>query len=1477
MTAGLLQLVAKGPDDIYIIDEPQITFFKIVYRRHSNFCMYPNYLHFDKELDFGQESRCRLQSRGDIVTQLYLEIILPEIFMKLKKVSRGEIKSILKKYLIDWKYDNPDSDIVTIEIYNNEILPLINNKIEFLINKKNFYEEQKLILKKSEKYFEPSMESYISLNSKLKKSRATIKPKYKISKNEQNSWQIIHGLALVNFIINENIKQSEYYNLFIYLVNKINQLIIEEQQFITEVTLFNFDDIYNILYNTITLLLSAQYEEEYLNLTDIYDYGDILLYNVIDQGNYVFLKQNVGNDVAVYFNNIIGESLNTTEFDNLIMSFVVMKEYFNYLSQNKQTINNEFDITRYKIDILNNIEWNIKKNIKTITSLLSIIENNKTESNESFRIGVMKTFVFESNEIYDGDSEFNIIKNNNIINDKDLTDFFGDYLVEYKLPGEAQNIHHFFGKKIHNRFKKMMDDITLNYTISNDPLYSTNINLWNKLVIKKDTVIDSEYKGILLMNLVPIILISEIPEYMYEKIFEDELLKKYHTYFKENGIIKETSDKLINLITLDHLINGSMQTYLKSVKKNFVKNEDQVLLSIFCPEIFYTLDDIMFDDNFVLLMEFEKENKLNQNLGFERLLALEYILFMYIIKYFDIVDTFIIDLEHANTIKKNLYDKLKIFRYIDFYGSLPLYESYKANNYSLYKINNNVYEDIEIRAEPKYIDAICSLYYYLQKKNIEEYNKYFNTVLKPDYIQNNVGLQMSKIIYNLNENIPGINYFYDNDEIGIRAGMTIINYLNKYIKLFGRDLFIYKRNKNIYEIKNIIFKKRIINYFKTKDEMKEYIIEELLSTSSSYNIVANEINEIVKNYSVDQYNTVAEYLGQLLIEKIDEFDKELLNDIIIKNFNFNDSTKMYFEQKKLGIFNSLKNKDEVLQFIIYLISDRLDLSYLYKYVYLYRDNDIITVELYEIYFASLTNDQLEELLDPDVYNYYYNVSIRISVDYNVSLTTEEGIQKYYKILDNFTTTEYIKYNITKNDINILKLVPLISYDKLRIIIFDKNKVKKIRDTVELLNIKMENLKEEDYTSLINTHKNLEKFYSEEIIKIDTVLNNMTIKHSTKLEKKKIKLKDISYNGSKLEEQLLKLINSDQIDFRWAKEIGHLIIDNISIQIGEQIIESHDSDWNRAQHLIFNRPNQKKGYDRMIGNVPEIFLSSKNIGGVMKSEYILQIPINFWFSKYYSTGLPLVATPYSDIDIIVKLKNLDEVAYWNDNTEFIKKPKLKCQILANYICVEEEERKRLCETRLEYLIEMLQKNGEIIIGRNNISNTSFTADIYFNNSSKFIYWQLKFTKNIMTKDEKFNWTDDTTYISEKKVNNITNDETVFYKQINPIKGVTIKFNGKNREAKKDYEYYNWVQPYKCKSGNLSDNMFIYTFALDITKYQPSGSVNMSKINNLSIVIELDEIIINEINIGNIIAKMKVYNYSYNILRIMSGLAGLAFYS
>jgi hypothetical protein len=79
MGGALLQVVAVGQQDIYLTSNPEITFFKVVYRRHTNFAIESIEQTFSGTPDFGRRATCNISRNGDLIHKVYLQVDLPTL------------------------------------------------------------------------------------------------------------------------------------------------------------------------------------------------------------------------------------------------------------------------------------------------------------------------------------------------------------------------------------------------------------------------------------------------------------------------------------------------------------------------------------------------------------------------------------------------------------------------------------------------------------------------------------------------------------------------------------------------------------------------------------------------------------------------------------------------------------------------------------------------------------------------------------------------------------------------------------------------------------------------------------------------------------------------------------------------------------------------------------------------------------------------------------------------------------------------------------------------------------------------------------------------------------------------------------------------------------------------------------------------------------------------------------------------------
>ena len=97
MGGGLMQLVAYGAQDVYLTGNPQITFWKVTYRRHTNFAMESIAQTFNGQADFGRRVTCTISRNGDLAYRTYLQVTLPQIDQDLKNT--GDSDNVYARWL----------------------------------------------------------------------------------------------------------------------------------------------------------------------------------------------------------------------------------------------------------------------------------------------------------------------------------------------------------------------------------------------------------------------------------------------------------------------------------------------------------------------------------------------------------------------------------------------------------------------------------------------------------------------------------------------------------------------------------------------------------------------------------------------------------------------------------------------------------------------------------------------------------------------------------------------------------------------------------------------------------------------------------------------------------------------------------------------------------------------------------------------------------------------------------------------------------------------------------------------------------------------------------------------------------------------------------------------------------------------------------------------------------------------------------
>jgi hypothetical protein len=107
--------------------------------------------------------------------------------------------------------------------------------------------------------------------------------------------------------------------------------------------------------------------------------------------------------------------------------------------------------------------------------------------------------------------------------------------------------------------------------------------------------------------------------------------------------------------------------------------------------------------------------------------------------------------------------------------------------------------------------------------------------------------------------------------------------------------------------------------------------------------------------------------------------------------------------------------------------------------------------------------------------------------------------------------------------------------------------------------------------------------------------------------------------------------------------------------------------------------------------------------------------------------------------------------------------------------------------------------------------------------------------------------------------------------NPVVTAKLQLNGQDRFSEREGTYFDLVQPYQHHTRTPDTGINVYSFALRPEEHQPSGSCNFSRIDNATLQLVLSNATVE----GTKTAKVRVYATNYNVLRVMSGMGGLAY--
>jgi hypothetical protein len=342
----------------------------------------------------------------------------------------------------------------------------------------------------------------------------------------------------------------------------------------------------------------------------------------------------------------------------------------------------------------------------------------------------------------------------------------------------------------------------------------------------------------------------------------------------------------------------------------------------------------------------------------------------------------------------------------------------------------------------------------------------------------------------------------------------------------------------------------------------------------------------------------------------------------------------------------------------------------------------------------------------------------------------------------------------------------------------------------------------------------------------------------------------------LEVTLPALTNTDGTPASYVNSIGHALIEEVSVEIGEQEIDRQTGEWMEIWSSLTTSASQKDGFYDMIGKVDGY--NPPSLDGQVK----LYIPLRFWFNKNPGLYLPLLALQYHPVRINIKIRDLQQLFYStvlvnNCNTAQVNQAKIvKMQLWGDYYNLDVEERRRFVSSTHEYLIEQVQYTTPLSIPA---AATTANIRIEFNHPIREFIWVLQ--RSVMTQyHEWFNYS------------SLAMHETGLRKDL--LANALLQLDGQDRFETRDAGYFRLVQPWQYHTVVPNDKyIYLYSFALRPEDLQPSGSMNASRVDSINLLCGLTpDADLSPVR-GN--ATIIVYATNHNILRVVNGFGGLVF--
>ncbi|AGE49404.1 major capsid protein VP54 [Acanthocystis turfacea Chlorella virus Can0610SP] len=335
------------------------------------------------------------------------------------------------------------------------------------------------------------------------------------------------------------------------------------------------------------------------------------------------------------------------------------------------------------------------------------------------------------------------------------------------------------------------------------------------------------------------------------------------------------------------------------------------------------------------------------------------------------------------------------------------------------------------------------------------------------------------------------------------------------------------------------------------------------------------------------------------------------------------------------------------------------------------------------------------------------------------------------------------------------------------------------------------------------------------------------------------------------------------NLRYVNGIGLALFNSVELQLGGQRIDKHYSEWWDIWSELTETAEHLQGYNTMVGRYdPTYYDQNYDITQSRGGTYY--VPLKFCYNTNPGQYLPLVALSYHDVKLNFDINNYLNCIRCNypvtsltsqvgSNPLAITNFKLYC----DYVFLDAPERIRMSEIQHEYLVTQLQWQGTEPVTApsdpNGTTNRKITLN--FNHPVKCIIIVYQAASSVAQGDAV-----DGNDIFNYQIPGDTGAEI--------IESMTLLINGSERFSARDGAYFRLVQPYQHSVRVPSKSVYMYSFALeDIDSKQPCGSANFTRYDSAQLQMVLNSSLPS--------GQFQIFAPNYNILRVASGMGGLAF--